>query len=59
MSNNLPDSVYKDAWLILAQCFGEWDMSNALKFMDSILQSVKLDFEERQDAIQNKTANKI
>ena len=47
--------TYKEAWNTLAMCLGERMQDEELELMDSILSSVKLDFEERQDAIQNKT----
>ena len=50
-----PDSeVYCEAWMQLYNAFGERMQSEELKLMDSVLQSVRLDFKERQDAIQNK-----
>ena len=42
-------NLYKEAWRVLAMCFGERMQDNALDLMDSVLQSVKLDHEEQQD----------
>ena len=53
--DNLPNSIYKEAWRTLAMCLGERMQGEKLELMDSVLSGVKLDFEERQDAIQNKT----
>ena len=47
--------TYKEAWRTLAMCFGERMQDEELELMDAVLSGVKLDFEERQDAIQNKT----
>ena len=51
----MSDSIYKEAWLKLGMCFGERMQDKELELMDAILQSVKLDFEEQQNAIQDKT----
>ena len=56
MSNkNLSDSIYKEAWLKLAMCFGEKMQDEELELMDAVLQGIELDFEELEDAISDKT----
>jgi len=55
----LSDSIYKEAWRVLVVCFGERMQDDELDLMDAVLSGVKLDFEERQDAIQNKTTKQI
>ena len=47
--------TYKEAWRTLAMCFGERMQDDELDLMDAVPSGVKLDSEERQDAIQNKT----
>jgi len=42
----LSDSVYKEAWQVLAMCFGERMQDDELELMDAVLSGVKLDFEE-------------
>ena len=60
MSNkNLSNSIYKEAWAQLYNAFGERMQSEELELMDSVLQSVKLNFEERQDALQDQTAKQV
>jgi len=49
-NENLSDSIYKEAWAQLYNAFGERMQDDELKLMDAMLSSVKLDFEERQDA---------
>ncbi|MBA7701322.1 hypothetical protein ES703_110057 [subsurface metagenome] len=44
----LPPSVFKAAWLELAKCLGERLQQDELDLMDSVLQSVELDMEEKQ-----------
>lgn len=50
----MEDNIYKEAWRTLAMCLGERMQDEELELMDAVLQGVKLDFEERQDAIQSK-----
>ena len=50
---NLPNSIYKEAWNILAMCFGERMQDEELELMNAVLQGIKLDYEEQQDV--NKT----
>ena len=49
--------VYKEAWHTLYNCFGEQERTEDMELMDSVLESMKLDREEKQDALQNKTAS--
>ena len=55
----LPDSIYKEAWAQLYNAFGERLQQDELELMDAVLQSVKLDFEEQQNAISDKTPDKV
>lgn len=48
-SNDLPNSIYKEAWNTLAMCFGERMQDEELELMDAVLSGVKLDFEESED----------
>jgi len=41
--------TYKEAWNTLAMCFGERMQDEELELMDAVLDSVKLDSEERQN----------
>ena len=53
------DAFYKEAWAQLYNVFGEKMQSEEQELMESVLQSVKSDFEERQDAIQDQTPSKV
>jgi len=49
--------MYKEAWNTLYNCFGEQERTEDMELMDSVLESMKLDREEKQDALQDKTAS--
>ena len=53
------DVPYKEAWVQLYNVFGERMQSEEQELMDSVLQSVKLDLEEQQNAIQNQAPDKV
>ena len=36
-------NLYKEAWRVLAMCFGERCQNDECELMDSVLESVKLD----------------
>jgi len=57
LKNLSDDNIYKEAWAQLYNAFGERMQTKELELMDAVLQGVKLDFEERQDALQNKTTD--
>ena len=44
---DIPDTIYKDAWLTLATCLGERMQDEELELMDAILEQIVLDEEER------------
>lgn len=48
-------NLYKEVWDQLYNAFGERMQDKEQELMDSVLQSTRLDFKERQDAIQNQT----
>ena len=54
-NSNLSNNIYKEAWNTLTMCFGERMQDEELELMDAVLSGIKLDFEERQDALQNQT----
>lgn len=41
--------IYAEAWRVLHNCFGERCQDEALELMDSVLESVKSDYEERKE----------
>lgn len=59
MKKTPTNTVYKNAWYTLAMCFGERSQQDELDLMDAVLESVKLDYEEWQHAVQNKKTDKI
>jgi len=55
----MEDAIYKEAWAQLYNAFGERMQDEELELMDTVLQAMKLDREERHNALQNKTADQI
>ena len=58
-NKSLSNSIYKEAWAQLYNAFGERMQDKELELMDAVLQGVKSDFEERQNAISDKTAKQV
>lgn len=44
-------NIYREAWQVLYNCFGERMQNEEQEIMDSVLQNTKLDFKEKQNAI--------
>lgn len=51
--------TYQESWMQLYNAFGERMQNEEMGLMDAILQGVKSDIEERQNALQDKTPSKV
>lgn len=48
---NIPDSIYKEAWAVLYNCLGERCQDEELELMDSVLQYEMSDEQRKNKCI--------